>query len=30
MHRPKRCEYNNEDEDNSLNNLSDKNYEASF
>ena len=27
-HRPKRCEYNNKDEDNSLNTINDKNYQA--
>ena len=29
MHWPKHCEYNNKDEDNSLNTLNDKNYQAS-
>ena len=29
MHRPKCCEYNNKDEDNSPNTLNDKNYQAS-
>ena len=30
IHRPKRCEYNNKDEDNGTNTLNDKNYQASF
>ena len=29
LHRPKRCKYNNEDEDNCSNILNDKNYQAS-
>ena len=29
MHRPKCCEYNNKDRDNSLDTLKDKNYQAS-
>ena len=30
MHQPKSCEYNNKDEDNSLNKLKDENYQASY